>query len=234
MSRKYYEAYDDRYQQIHEQNLQWFSEAPSPIVVETIRAFDLSPQAKLLEIGCGEGRDAYPLLTQGFDLLATDISPEAIAFCQRKFPEYASRFQVADCVAGTLDGQFDFVYAVAVLHMLVSEEDRNGFYRFIRTHLTRDGIALICTMGDGTFERQTDIRTAFDLCERIHEPSGKTVQIAGTSCRIVNFQTFETELAQNGLRVIKKGVTVVEPDFPQMMFAVVKGHETIFSSDTAH
>lgn len=37
------------------------------------------------------------------------------------------------------------------------------------------------------------------------------------------FQTFETELAQNGLRVIKKGVTVVEPDFPQMMFAVVQG-----------
>lgn len=37
------------------------------------------------------------------------------------------------------------------------------------------------------------------------------------------FQTFEAELAQNGLRVIKKGVTVVEPDFPQMMFAVVKG-----------
>lgn len=223
MSRKYYEAYDDRYQQIHKQNLQWFSEAPSPIVVETIRAFDLTPQAKLLEIGCGEGRDAYPLLTQGFDLLATDISPEAIAFCQRKFPEYASHFQVADCVAGTLDGQFDFVYAVAVLHMLVSEEDRNGFYCFIRTHLTRDGIALICTMGDGTFERQTDIRTAFDLCERIHEPSGKTVQIAGTSCRIVNFQTFETELAQNSMRVIKKGVTVVEPDFPRMMFAVVQG-----------
>lgn len=224
MSRKYYEAYDDRYQQIHEQNLQWFSETASPIVAETIRAFALSPQAKLLEIGCGEGRDAYPLLSRGFDLLATDISPEAIAFCKGKFPQFASRFQIADCVAGRLDGQFDFVYAVAVLHMLVSDEDRNAFYRFIRGHLAPEGIALICTMGDGTFQRQTDIRRAFDLHERIHEPSGKTVQIAGTSCRIVNFQTFEAELAQNGLDIIKKGITAVEPDFPQMMFAVVKGN----------
>lgn len=223
MSRKYYEAYDDRYRQIHEQDLQWFSEAPSPIVAETVRAFDLSPHSKFLEIGCGEGRDAYPLLAQGFDLLATDISPEAIAFCRRKFPAFASRFQVADCVAGTLGGQFDFVYAVAVLHMLVSDDDRNAFYRFIRAHLTSDGIALICTMGDGTFERQTDIRTAFDLHERIHEQSGKAVQIAGTSCRIVNFRTFEAELEQSGFVVRKKGVTAVEPDFPQMMFAVVKG-----------
>ena len=81
-------------------------------------------------------------------------------------------------------------------------------------------------MGDGTFERKTDVRTAFDLHERIHEASGKAVQIAGTSCRIVNFETFETELAQNGFDIIKKGVTAVEPDFPQMMFAVVKSRKS--------
>ncbi|MCH5278233.1 MAG: class I SAM-dependent methyltransferase [Christensenellaceae bacterium] len=224
MGSKYYEAYDNRFRQIHEQNLQWFSESPSPIVAETIRTFSISPQSKLLEIGCGEGRDAYSLLRQGFDLLATDVSAEAIAFCRRKFPDFAAHFQVTDCIAGTLGRTFDFLYAVAVLHMLVLDDDRNAFYRFIRVHLAPTGIALICTMGDGTFERQTDIHTAFDLHERIHEPSGKAVQIAETSCRIVNFQTFEEELMRNGLNIVKEGVTAVEPDFPQMMFAVVKRH----------
>lgn len=223
MERKYYEAYDERFKQIHEQDLQWFSDEPSRIVMETIRDFSVSPQSRLLEVGCGEGRDAYPLLLQGFDLLATDISPEAIAFCRRKFPEFASCFKVEDCVTGSLGKRFDFIYAVAVLHMLVSDDDRNAFYRFIRAHLAPDGIALICTMGDGDFERRSDINTAFDLQERVHEPSGKTVQIAGTSCRIVSFKTFEGELLRNGLNVIKKGMTAVEPDFPQMMFAVVKG-----------
>lgn len=222
MERKYYEAYDDRFRQIHEQDLKWFSDAPSPIVAETIRAFSISPDSKLLEIGCGEGRDAHPLLLQGFDLLATDVSPEAIGFCRRAFPDFATHFQVVDCVAGELDRNFDFIYAVAVLHMFVLDKDRNAFYRFIHKHLAPFGTALICTMGDGTYERQTDVRTAFDLNERIHEPSGKTVRIAGTSCRIVNFQTFEAELTQNGLDVVKKGMTTVEPDFPQMMFAVVK------------
>ena len=82
--RKYYDAYNDRYRQVHEQNLQWFDENPSPIVAETIRNFSISRRHKLLEIGCGEGRDAYPLLAQGFDLLATDVSLEAISFCQRE------------------------------------------------------------------------------------------------------------------------------------------------------
>lgn len=220
--RKYYDAYDDRYRQIHEQNLQWFHEASSPIVTETIREFSVSHEHKLLEIGCGEGRDAYPLLNQGFDLLATDVSPEAIAYCKNKVPDYAERFQVLDCVTGSLSDKFDFIYAVAVVHMLVQDEDRNGFYGFVRKHLKDAGIALICTMGDGNVERQSDIRTAFDLQDRIHEQTGKAVRIASTSCRMVSFQTFENELERNGLAIIKQGVTAIEPDFTQVMFAVVR------------
>ena len=222
MVKKYYEAYDDRYKQIHEQNLQWSSEMPSKIVVETIQAFSLPTNSKILEIGCGEGRDAYLLLTQGFDVLATDVSQEAISFCKKKFPNFAQHFQVLDCVTEKLGKKFDFIYAVAVVHMLVSDDDRNAFYRFIREHLSSSGIALICTMGNGSFERQTDIHTAFDIMERIHGETGKTVQIANTSCRIVNFATFEEELVRNGFEIINQGITAVEPDFPQMMFAVVK------------
>ena len=220
--RKYYDAYNDRYRQVHEQNLQWFDEMPSPIVTETICEFMISRRHKLLEIGCGEGRDAFPLLEQGFDLLATDVSPEAISFCQKKMPDYAEHFKILDCVTERLSSAFDFIFAVAVVHMLVPDADRNAFYGFIREHLKSGGMALICTMGDGSVERQTDIRTAFDIQDRIHEQTGKTVHIASTSCRMVSFQTFEKELEQNGLVVIKQGVTAIEPDFPQMMFAVVR------------
>lgn len=220
--RKYYHAYDDRYRQVHEKNLRWMSEEPSPIVAETIREFAISRQAEMLELGCGEGRDAIPLLRQGYGLLATDISPEAIAFCQKEAPEYAAQFCTLDCVSDKLDLRFDFIFAIAVLHMLVPDEDRNAFYSFIRSHLKAEGIALIGTMGDGVFERQSDIRTAFDLQERIHEQTGTPVQIAGTSCRTVSSETFDAELKNNGLAVIRQGITAVEPDFPQMMFAVVK------------
>lgn len=221
MEKKYYEAYDDRYKQIHKQDLQWSSEIPSKIVIETIQSFSL-PSSKILEIGCGEGRDAYSLLKQGFDVLATDVSPEAVRYCKKKFPNYSENFQVVDCVTEKLCDKYDFIYSIAVIHMLVADSDRNAFYSFIREHLSANGIALICTMGDGNFERQTDIHSAFELVERTHTDTGKKVQIASTSCRMVSFVTFEKELTRNGLEIIKQGITAVEPDFPQMMFAQVK------------
>lgn len=220
--RKYYEAYDARYRQVHGQGLQWFDSAPSPIVGEIMQAFSLTSGHKLLELGCGEGRDAFPLLKQGYQLLATDISAQAIAFCREKMPEQAQQFQVLDCVGGSLKESFDFIYAVAVVHMLVENEDRKAFYRFIRGHLRETGIALICTMGDGTVERKSDIQRAFDLQERVHRQTGRTLLMAGTSCRMVSFPTFRQELEENGLEILQQGITAVEPDFPQMMFAVVK------------
>lgn len=222
IERKYYEAYDDRYRQVHEANLQWFSGKPSGIVAQVIERFNIQSDARILEIGCGEGRDARPLLSQGFNLLATDISTEAIAYCQKLDPDHADRYRVLDCIGGQTDERFDFIYAVAVLHMLVENGDRAGFYRFIREHLAPGGVALICTMGDGSFERSSDISTAFELQERIHEDSGKTLHIAGTSCRMVSFPNFEAELSQYGLAVLEKGFSPVEPDFHEMMYAVVK------------
>ena len=180
--RKYYEAYDDRYRQVHSQNLQWFYDDPTPIVMETIKKFGIGYSHNILELGCGEGRDAYPLLKQGYKVSATDISTAA----------------------------------------MVDEADRDAFYTFIREHLNPEGIALICTMGDGTMERQTDISTAFELQKRTHEQSGKEVQIANTSCRIVSFDRFRRELERNGLLIVEEGITSALPDFSMLMYAMCR------------
>ena len=220
MERKYYEAYDDRYRQVHGQNLQWFASSPSPIVGEILDRYHWG--GRILEIGCGEGRDAGWLMERGYDVLATDVSPAAIEYARKRFPAFGDRFRTLDCLTEQLAEKFDFIYAVAVIHMLVPDEDRDGFYRFIRDHLTDGGGALICTMGNGETAVASDISKAFDLQERAHEPTGRTVRIAGTSCRVVPWETFLAELARNGLCVREKGVTAVEPDFPQMMYALVE------------
>jgi hypothetical protein len=76
-------------------------------------------------------------------------------------------------------------------------------------------------MGDGTMERSTDIRTAFDLQQRTHGQSGQTMNLAATSCRMVTFPRFHEEIERNDLKILKTGLTVVEPDFPVMMYAVI-------------
>jgi len=223
MERKYYEAYDDRYRQIHSLNLQWFYDHPTPVVLETIKEFGINRDHSILELGCGEGRDAIILLKDDYSLLATDISSAAIEFSRKKWPEFAEKFAVLDCVAGDLPKKFDFIYAVAVVHMLVDDVDRDRFFAFIREHLTPGGVALVCTMGDGETERETDTRTAFDLQKRTHEQSGREVRIASTSCRMVTFATLHKELQRSGLEVIKEGITSAMPDFTEMMYVVVRG-----------
>lgn len=220
MLSKYYKAYNERYKAIHQKGYSWAGDVPSPIVLEMLHKYGIPSSREILEIGCGEGRDAATVLRSGFNLTATDISEEAIRYCKEKYPDFASRFQILDCLEGKVDTQYDFIYAVAVVHMLVLDKDRDGFYAFIRDHLKPGGLALICSMGNGEFEMQSDISTAFTLQERNHI-SGK-VLVAGTSCRMVSFPTFEAEIARNGLEIVEKGFTEAMPDFNCLLYAVVK------------
>lgn len=218
--KKYYEAYDERYKTVHLKGVSWSSEKSSPIVLDIIKKYKINASSTILEIGCGEGRDSKTVLESGYNLFATDISKEAIEYCKNIMPLYKSHFGILDCLNDKHQNKYDFIYSVAVIHMLVLEEDRNLFFRFINEHLTKDGIALICTMGDGMTEMQSDINDAFKLYEREHK-SGKIV-VAGTSCRMVSFETFESEIKSNNLIVIEKGITSALPDFDSLMFAVVR------------
>ncbi len=219
--KKYYEAYDLRYQQSHRENLSWFAETPSPIVGEMLAKYQLPKSAKLLEIGCGEGRDAFPLLKEGWNLLATDISETAVRYCREKFPELARHFATLDCVTQRLPQKFDYLYAVAVLHMLTEDADRSAFYAFVQEQLSDEGIALICSMGDGEEEFCSDPTKAFDSVERKH-PSGKTLELASTSCRVRSLPHLEEEARAAGLTLIESGHCSIEPDFPTCLYLVLK------------
>ena len=219
-SRRYYEAYDERYRTIHGKGYRWSGDSCTPVVMSVIRRYGIGKDDPVLEIGCGEGRDAAVLLDGGYDLLATDISPEAVSFCRRTMPRYADRFDVLDCLNDGFSKQFGFIYAIAVVHMLTEDEDRKGFYTFIRDHLAESGLGLVCSMGDGETSFLTDPAQAFDLKERSH-PSGK-VTVAATTCRMVDFPTFEKEILDSGLKIVEQGITSAMPDFDKLMYAVVK------------
>ncbi len=219
-TRNYYEAYDDRYRQVHGLGLNWSSMVPTGIVTEVMNRHAVT--GRILEIGCGEGRDAVPLLDRRYDVLATDLSPEAISWCRNRFPRYKERFACLDCLRDRLAEKFDFIYAVAVLHILVEDGDRQNFFRFFRDQLTDSGIGLICTMGDGHAEFSSDTALAFQRQERIHQESGRRLSIAGTSCRVVSGETFFAELKESGLEILELGMTQSPPDFSRMLYAVVK------------
>lgn len=123
-NRKYYAAYEERYKTAHANGVSWSSDVNTPIVMEVIDRYKIRREHKLLEIGCGEGRDSRTVLDHGFPLMATDISEEAIAYCRQQMPRYEKHFRVLNCLSARLEETFDFIFAIAVVHMLVLDEDR--------------------------------------------------------------------------------------------------------------
>ena len=218
--RNYYEAYEERYKTVHAQGIRWSNDVCTPIVLETIKKYKINHNHKMLEIGCGEGRDSKTVLDNGYNLMATDISNEAISYCKKTMPQYENSFCVLDCLTSNLNKRFDFIFGIAVIHMLVLDDHRDGFYHFIYNHLNEDGFALICTMGDGEFEIQSDVNKAFEIQEREHE-IGK-LMVANTSCRMISFKTFKEEIERNKLEIIEQGITSSLPNFNSLMYAVVK------------
>ncbi len=217
---KYYEAYDERYKQVHNKGLAWSADINTEIVETMISKYHLEDE-KILEIGCGEGRDARYLLNKGFNVLATDISQEAIDYCKKNDVIHKDNYKVLDVLNNDLQDKYGFIYSVACLHMLVLDEDRNNFYKFIYNHLEDSGHALILTMGDGIKESKSNIEKAFDNVKRIHQESNQEIEVATTSCRTVNFDTLLKEIT-NKFELIEYGITKIENHFDKIMYILIK------------
>lgn len=223
--RKYYEAYEDRYKKIHtEEKISWADETPSKIILEILLKYGANKNSRILEIGCGEGQNAIYLLLNGLNVIATDVSPEAISWCKAQCKQNAiddKNFFVLDALNNNLREKYDFIYTISTLHMLVKDEDRHKFLKFICSRLKDNGKSVITIMGDGKNERNDcDITKSFDLTQR--EFKGKQVNVATTSCRIVNWGTFLSELESSGLAIVEKFNTSEISGFNNSMLVIVK------------
>ena len=99
----------------------WVELGPNPHLTDWVAQQALVGQGRTaLTIGCGYGDDAEFLASLGFQVVAFDISPTAIAACQHRFPNSAVSYQVADLLhppAAWRQG-FDFVLEIYTLQAL--------------------------------------------------------------------------------------------------------------------
>jgi SAM-dependent methyltransferase len=84
---------------------------PNTRHIERFSSF-LVPNAAVLELGCGGGRDSAALIAKGLDLTPSDGSPELAAEAQLRLGRKVQVLRFADLAA---DAAFDGVYANACL-----------------------------------------------------------------------------------------------------------------------
>lgn len=206
--KKYYFAYEDRLKKIHKEGLLWFSSNPTHELLDWVECNKIPVEDEILEVGCGEGRDALFLSEKGYKITAIDASKSAISKCSElaEKKKLNINFQVGDAlfIDNVIKRKFKWIYTVATLHMLVEDDDRKQFLKALYNMLESNGKLFLLNMGDGVHEVKTDVSTAFELQERRHMATGRYVLVAGTSYRGVSWDYHLKELEQAGFTIEKK------------------------------
>ncbi len=81
--------------------------------------------SRVLDAGCGSGRNLVYLLREGIEVFGVDVDPAAIAAVRELAPHLpATNFRVEPLEATTFDeSSFDFVISSAVLHFARDDEE---------------------------------------------------------------------------------------------------------------
>ena len=223
MKNDYYKAYDKRYKQTYENNSLWEIPERTKEVIDTLKKYKITKKSNILELGCGEGRDAIYLLDNGYNVLGVDYSFAVIDKCNELTNyKYVNNFKQLDLIENSLNEKFDFIYSVAVIHMFVLDEHRNKFYNFIYDHLKDNGIALIISMGDGVLEINSDLEKAFDDTKRVNINTNKEIMVASTSCRVKKIDEMKKEIQLNNLEILEEKIIDDVPSFNKCMLFIVK------------
>ena len=223
MKNDYYKAYDKRYRQTYENNSLWEISERTKEVIDTLKKYKIAKNSNILELGCGEGRDAIYLFDNGYNVLGVDYSFAVIDKCNELTNyKYVNNFKQLDLIENSLNEKFDFIYSVAVIHMFVLDEHRNKFYNFIYDHLKDKGIALIISMGDGALEINSDLEKAFDDTKRVNINTNKEIMVASTSCRVKKIDEMKKEIQLNNLEILEEKIIDDVPSFNKCMLFIVK------------
>ena len=97
---------------------------------------------RLLELGCGNGRDSLFFARNGMSVLAVDQAESEIAFLEKENSCDNLKFQSKDFTALDIDELFSCIYSRFTLHSIREEEEQNVL-RWCYDHVSPEGLFFI-------------------------------------------------------------------------------------------
>lgn len=104
------------------QDYYWGTE-PNKVCYQVLQIMPPTKRLKLLDIGCGEGKDAVFFARNGYDVTAFDVSDAGIEKTKKLADQTGVHVNVfkADLVDYRLDAHFDVIFSSGVLHYIKPE-----------------------------------------------------------------------------------------------------------------
>ena len=114
----------------------------------------LQPEARIIDVGCGSGRDVLAFRDMGFNAEGIDASEELVRLATERLGITANVADMSDWIA---DEAYDGIWCCASL-MHLSEEDCEKFFSNLKYNLRRGGVLYISV--------KTGIETGTDAAGR--------------------------------------------------------------------
>lgn len=112
-----------------------------PEIVGIINSLKIPQNAKVLDLGCGNGRLYGALKNYQINYTGIDISSRLIKIAQKKYPK--AKFTVGDLTKFYTKEKFDYIFCIAALHHVPSRKLREQVLKNIKSTLSEKGVAVI-------------------------------------------------------------------------------------------
>jgi|TARA_R110000737_G_scaffold298126_1_gene304972 tellurite methyltransferase len=180
----------------------------------------ITPDQKILDAGCGVGRNSEYFIRHNFDLYGIDINEQAIQYAKEQIvlwnPHFdLERFRIADLTEIPFpDNDFDFIISSAVLHF---SEDRAHFQKSF------EELVRVLKPGGILFIRMTTKHTLAHLSQHLQDD---VYQIPDGSIRyLLDVEYLKELMSKNKLSFADPLKTVNVEDVRTMAVVVLRKEE---------
>ncbi len=123
-----------QYEEYYRSEEYFWGTEPAGFLDKLIELKPPRPGIKVLDIGCGEGKDAVYMAQKGYDVTAFDLTESGIRKTLRLAAERGTKLNAytADINDFETDGSFDIIYSTGTIQYLADENIPGFFGKIMR------------------------------------------------------------------------------------------------------
>lgn len=142
----------NEYNKRYKQKKYYWEKTPSKIACEVLKIMPPKKPFKILDVGCGEGRNAVFFARNGYNVSAFDEAKIAIEKTKKLALEVNTKLNAfqANINKYKLSEKFDIIFSSGVLHY-ISQEKRSIILENYKKHTNPNGIHVISTLVEKPF-----------------------------------------------------------------------------------